>query len=504
MKILSAEQIREADAYTIAHEPVKSVDLMERAAKACVEWITHFYPGTGTTVRVFCGTGNNGGDGLAIARLLSAKKYRVEVMIVRGGGKISGDFRINEERLKKIKGITVREISSKKQLPSAAGEPGIIIDALFGTGLSGPAEGTAAEVIYHINNSKAPVISIDVPSGLFCDKPSLSGSKNIVKATHTLTFELPKMAFMFPENAPFCGSWHVLPISLDKSFIAGAETKTYYTDEKAVRKIYRPRQKFSHKGNYGHALLLSGSYGKMGAAILASRACLRAGAGLLTTHIPRCGYSILQSAVPEAMVTTDSSDNILSDTIKPERYNAIGIGPGTGVEKQTQNMLKLLIQNTDLPLVIDADAINILAENKTWLSFVPANSIYTPHPGEFERLCGQAGDDFERQKIQSAFAVKYGVYVVLKGAHTAIACPDGSSHFNSKGNPGMATAGSGDVLTGIITGLLAQGYSSRDACLLGVYLHGLAGDIAEEKHGVEALLAGDIIEHIGNAFQKLY
>ncbi|MFH1004651.1 MAG: NAD(P)H-hydrate dehydratase [Bacteroidota bacterium] len=518
MKILSSEEIRKSDAYTIEHEPIKSIDLMERAANVCVEWLTAsplsaislMRRSGNETIKIFCGLGNNGGDGLAIARLLSLYKYKVEVFIIRHSEKCSEDFLINEKRLEKIKNVKIDNITSAVQLEkiysnSTFNSQSYIIDAIFGSGLNKPVEGLVAEVIDYINNSGCPVISIDIPSGLFAEDNSKNKKEKIIQATHTLTFQNTKLAFMFPMNENYVGDFSVLNIGLDKSFIASLPSKNYFVTMELAKSIYRLRKKFSHKGTFGHALIVAGSLGKIGACVLASKACLRAGAGLVTVHIPKCGYTILQTTVPEVMVEIDSSDDFISNNIIPEKYNAIGIGPGIGMEKQTRDTLKFLIQNSSIPLVLDADALNILSENKTWLSFLPKNSILTPHHGEFRRLIGNTDNDYERLQMQKDFSIKHKVYVILKGAHSCITCPsdDEEIYFNSTGNSGMATAGSGDVLTGIITGLLAQGYDSKQASILGVFLHGLAGDIAAETISRESLIARDIIYFLGKSFLKL-
>jgi len=510
MKIISSEEIRKADAYTIEYEPVTSINLMERAAIACVKWLASSpvlllkEKGEKSEIKVFCGLGNNGGDGLVISRLLAKKRIKVDVFIIRYSEKCSEDFLINEKRLKKINGVKVHNITSVSQLETLNLKLGTVcIDSLFGTGLNKPVEGLAADVINHINKLKCFVVAIDIPSGLFSEKNSHSEKSAIVCANHTLTFQSPKLAFMFPENGKYIGDFSVLNISLDEEFISSLPSKIYFITEQDARLILKPRNKFSHKGTFGHALIISGSHGKIGACVLVSRACLSSGAGLVTVHIPKFGYEILQTTNPEVMVETDSSDNIISDSIPLDKYNAIGIGPSIGTEKETQNAVKALIQNSKTPLVLDADAINILSDNKTWVSFLPQNSILTPHPGEFKRLVGNADNDYEWLQMQKDFSGKHGVYIVLKGAHTCITCPDGEVYFNSTGNPGMATAGSGDVLTGIITGLFAQGYDSKQASVLGVYLHGLAGDIAAENLSEESLIARNIIEFLGEALKKL-
>lgn len=504
MKILSVDKIREADTYTIQHEPISDIDLMERAATGCFYWLIQNIP-HGKRIKVFCGTGNNGGDGLAISRLLSAKGYPIEVFLVGNTDQLSPSCSINYERVLTLSGIQIRILSEGDQLPFIDACNDIVIDAIFGSGLTRPASGFFAKVIGHLNEKKAVTVSIDVPSGLFCDTSvTVIKKPMVVRADHTLTFSPPKFAFFFQENDKYIGRWHLLDIGILQEFIDRCDAKNFYTDQEDCRKILKPRNTYSHKGTFGHALLFCGSLGKMGAAVLASRGCLRSGPGLVTAHVPRFGSAILQTAVPEAMLDIDSSDDILTEIPDLSRFSSIAVGPGIGLEDQTQRTLKLLIQNSAIPLIFDADAINILGENKTWISFVPKESIFTPHPKEFERLVGKSSDDFDRNNMQMDFSLKHSVYVVLKGAHTAITTPDGKCYFNSTGNPGMATGGSGDVLTGILAGLKAQGYTSLETCLLGVYLHGLAGDRAAGSVGQEAMTAGDITENLGNAFQSLY
>jgi len=501
MKILPVEKIREADVYTIEHEPVASTDLMERAARECYQWLRKRVDSQ-QRVLIFCGTGNNGGDGLVIARLLGQYNLNVEVYVVRFSSKGSEDFQVNHDRLKDCPTVSVTDLTEKSRLPQI-GDKDVVIDAIFGSGLHKPAEGLAAKVIRHINGSKAMVVAIDMPSGLFGDMHTDEKAGPVVKADYTLTFQFPKLAFMFADNDAFAGDWEILDIGLHRDFIEKIEVKNHLVTRQDARGLLKPRTKFSHKGHYGHALLIAGSYGKMGASVMASRACLRSGVGLLHTHTPGKGYQVIQTAVPEAMVTIDPHEEYFTKHPDLAPFHAIAVGPGISFARQTVNALKLLIQDTAVPILFDADAITILGENKTWLPFVPKNSIFTPHPKEFERLVGKARDDFHRNQLQREFCIKYGVYVVLKGAHTCICGPDGVCYFNTTGNPGMATGGTGDVLTGLILGLLAQKYTPRDACILGVYLHGRAGDLAAKRLGVEALMAGDIIDQIGKAFKKL-
>ncbi len=501
MKILGVNQIREADRFTIENEPISSIDLMERAGKNCTKWI-HKKLKKNQGVFVFVGPGNNGGDGLVIARHLVEKDYNVTVVMLLFTENFSNDFSVNLNRLKKQGKAEIFEIRKNEQLPIIKHDS-LIIDAIFGSGLNREVSGFIANAIQHINQSDAIVVSVDIPSGLFADKYSDNKKNAIVHADYTLSLQFPKYSFMFSENEFVIGSLHIIDIGLHLDYISNVKEKALLINIEEAAPLLRSRSKFSHKGTYGHALLIAGSYGKMGAAVLSSKASMRSGLGLLTTHIPKMGVNILQTAVPECMLSIDQNESNISQIPDLATYNCAGIGPGLGTDKQSANALKLLIQETKRPMVIDADALNILSENKTWLSFLPKNTILTPHPKEFERLAGKSNNSADKLEKQKAFAIKHQVIVVLKGAHTCIATPDGKLYFNTTGNPGMATAGSGDVLTGIILGLLAQNYPPVEASILGVYIHGLAGDIAADKKGFEAMIASDIVKYLGNAFAKL-
>ncbi|MCB0678172.1 MAG: NAD(P)H-hydrate dehydratase [Saprospiraceae bacterium] len=500
MKILSAEQIRQLDAYTIEHEPIASIDLMERASRSFAQWFVRACPPQEERpVLVFCGTGNNGGDGLAIARLLAERFYQVEVFHCKISERGSADFQANLSRLVKKRTVPIHTLTAGQSLP-AIPPRSILIDALFGSGLNRPVEGYWAELIEHLNRAQASRVAVDIPSGLFADRAS---SGTVFRADHTLTFELPKLAFLMAENAAAVGRLHVRSIGLHTGFIRQAETEHFLLEEANLRPLLKERGKFDHKGTFGHALLLCGSYGKVGAAILSGKACLRSGAGLLTIHAPRCAYEILQIGFPEAMVSVDPHQYVFTQAGNLQPYRAIGLGPGWGTNRLTAEGLHDLLERVDLPLVIDADALNLLAENPDWLKKLPAQSILCPHPGEFSRLFGPSANQFERLQLQKDKARELNCVLILKGAYSSIALPDGKVYFNSTGNPGMGTAGSGDVLTGLLTGLLAQGYSSCDAALLGVYLHGLSGDLACRDLDQEALLAGDLIRYFGKAFHAL-
>jgi hydroxyethylthiazole kinase-like uncharacterized protein yjeF len=506
MKILSSQQIKQADSFTIENEPISSGNLMERAAQCCTNWIEERFD-KNFSFSIVCGLGNNGGDGLAIARILAQKGLQITVYIIEHSLNKSADFIENETRLKllSLDNITIHYISKSSELKNlfSSFHNHVIIDAIFGIGLNKPTEGLVKECIQLINNTGLPVISIDIPSGLYCDTLNKT-TDTIIQANYTLTFQQPKLSFMFPEAADCIGVFSILNIGLNTDFINRTQSSFYFTTQHDVLSFLKTRPQAAHKGTFGHALIAAGSYGKMGAAVLAAKACMRSGVGLLTVHIPKSGYEILQTALPEAMAVTDSEELYICNQLNQDKYNAIGIGPGIGTNTETQNVLKSLIQNTTVPLIIDADAINILSENKTWLAFLPGNTILTPHPKEFDRIAGSSETSEERLKKQQEFSIKNKCYIVLKGKNTSISCPNGDIHFNSTGNPGMATGGSGDVLTGIITSLVAQNYNALQACILGVYIHGMAGDFAAIELSQESMIASDIINNLSKSFTYLH
>lgn len=507
MKIFSATQIREADAYTIEHEPISSLQLMERAAGAGARWLMrhfdHSHP-----FYIFCGLGNNGGDGLVITRLLRNNGYQATACILHHSNRPSADHTASRQALEQAYPESLYDIRAVAEFPLLP-EGSIIIDAIFGTGLSRPVEGWMTSIIHKLNDlqGRHTVVAIDLPSGMLADASSVH--MPVVHAGHTLSFEVYKLALMLPENAACTGQVHILPIGLHPDYINHTPTRYHVTDAHMMRTIYQPRQPFAHKGTYGHALLIAGSYGKMGAAVLSARACLHSGVGLLTCHVPLCGYQIIQVSAPSAMCITDPEETYSSHfhkglTVGGGRpYKTIGIGPGLGTVAGTAKALEQLLAQYRQPMVIDADALNIIAGYPFLLQRIPPGSLLTPHPKEFERIFGSSGHDFERLELLSQKAVQLHLYILLKGRYTAIACPDGSIYFNSTGNPGMATGGSGDVLTGVLTAMLAQGYTPKAAVLLGTYLHGLAGDIAAARMSQEAMTAESIIDCLGPAFLQL-
>ncbi len=503
MKILRAEQIRAIDAYTIEHEPVLSIELMERAALACFKALEGKLSKS-EPISVFCGMGNNGGDGLVLTRLLNQKGFTAFAYLIKHSEKTSKDNQINQKHLNASFPKHLLEVNTAADLNKLPKENfKVIIDALLGTGLNKAPEGLLADAIDFINTfSSASVYSIDVPSGLNCDEPSIQNT-HIIKAKCVLSFQFPKLGFLMAENADYVKSFELLDIGLHPDAIAQHTTSYHYISRDLISALLKHRTKFSHKGSFGHGLLLAGSRGKSGAALIAAKACMKSGAGLLTVHSTKATLNALLQHLPEAMSSADSNPEYISETHHPEKFDAIALGPGVGVQEDTQRVLKKILQYATGGLIIDADGLNILSENKTWLNFLPPNSILTPHVKEFDRLSTSHTSDFERLRTVRKFAAQYRCIVVLKSAHTAIAMPDGTVFFNSTGNPGLAKAGSGDGLTGILLGLLCRTYTPAQAALIGVYLHGLAADSCAKKMSLESILISDVIEELPSVFLEL-
>ncbi|UYZ58660.1 NAD(P)H-hydrate dehydratase [Hymenobacter latericus] len=499
MKLLTAAQTREADAATIREEGIASAELMERAAAAFVGWLhARLSPAADTQVLVLCGPGNNGGDGLAAARLLHQQGYQVQVGLLPAE-QHSADWELNRGRLPVE--LHVAEWQPE-QFPTISPHT-VVVDALFGTGLSRPLAGAAGALVQHLNSAGARVVSIDLPSGLLADASQPAGSP-VVRARHTVSFELPKLALLLPQNAEFVGQWHAVPIGLSPRYLAEVQADMHLVDAALLAGCLPARPTFAHKGTFGHALLLAGSRGKVGAAVLAAQACLRGGVGLLTVAAPAAGYAVLQSTVPEAMCLTDDCKTHLTNLPELKPYAAVGMGPGIDQADDTRAVLEELLCTAKVPLVLDADALNLLGANRSLLDLLPPGTILTPHPKEFERLTEPAHNDYHRLELLRTFARQYRCYVLLKGAYSCLATPEGHLYFNTTGNPGMATGGSGDVLTGLLTALRAdKRLSALDAALLGVYAHGRAADLAVADTGQAGLIAGDLPRYIGRALQAL-
>jgi NAD(P)H-hydrate epimerase len=501
MKIFSREQISYIDKQTRILEPISEVDLMERASKALAEWLIAHCPAS-SKFALIAGSGNNGGDALAVACMLASKNIAVDVYLPELGGKRSEANQINLERLQGRANIPLIKLAVQTGFPDLS-KYNLLVDGLYGSGLNRPLDGFVCAVIDWMNQSGVETVSIDLPSGLMCDE-NIENYGAMVRATQTLTLGSPKLALFFSENAPWFGNWEIVQFGLSEIAIEETKTNYHWMVQSDVIPILKRRNRFAHKGSYGHGLLLSGSKGKFGAAQLAARGALRAGLGLLTVHVPQSAAFAIQIALPEAMSSIDPGDEYTTELPDLGRYSAIAAGPGLGTEIMTQAVIFRLIQEAKVPLVLDADALNILAENPEWIKQLPEETILTPHPVEFDRLSGiVVKTEEERLQMATHFAFSYRVILVLKGAFTRIIFPDGTVWFNSTGNPGMATGGSGDVLTGIILGLLCQGYSAGEAAMLGVFLHGRSADLRVKASSQESLIASEIADYLGDAFASL-
>ena len=503
MKIFTSTQIRELDRYTMEHEPIRSIDLMERAAKALTAAIMEQWS-IRTPVVVFAGPGNNGGDALAVARMLAEKDYQVKVFLFNISNHLSEDCITNRQRVKdskKIKEFT--EVTTQFDPPILEANM-LVVDGLFGSGLNKPLAGGFASLVKYINQSPSTIVSIDMPSGLMTEDNTYNISANIIRADLTLTLQLKKLAFMLADNQQFIGKLRILDIRLNQDFIKQTDTAYSILEENDIRTKLKGRDDFAHKGTMGNALIIAGKYGMSGAAILATQACLRSGVGKVTVHVPKKNYNIMQISVPEAILQLDHEETYFSGAVDAEDFDAVGIGPGIGQHENTAIALITQLRRSQCPIVVDADGLNILANHRAWLQQLPKDIIMTPHPKEFDRIAGTScNGDYERLNKASELAQNLQIYILLKGHYSALCTPTGKVIFNSTGNSGMATAGSGDVLTGIITALLARGYHPSDASTVGMYLHGLAGDLAAKEVGKESLIASDIIRHLPQAFMRL-
>ncbi len=503
MKIFATKDIRDIDAATVEQEGISSYDLMERASCALTKEIERRWTDKETRFVVFAGSGNNGGDALAVARMLLDNGRRVEAYLFNIGGSLSPDCEMNRDLLVELHPDKLTEVT-KQFNPLALTADDVVVDGLFGSGLNRPLDGGFASVARYINGSKAQVVSIDIPSGLMGEDNTRNNPDNIVRADVTLSLQLPKLAFLFPENERYFGSWTLVDIGLSRDAINSKPSCFEMADEEDMSWMLKVRGRFDHKGMFGRALLIAGQQGMAGASVLAARACMKSGAGLLTVHVPKCNNVIVQSAVPEAMTDIDADDTHFAHVPQDiTGYNAIGIGPGMGQGVDTRAALYELINAVKVPMVLDADALNLIGQNHSYLQRLPHGSIITPHPGEMDRLVGRCVNSYERLMKARELAQKCDVYVVLKGAYTAVVSPDGTCWFNSTGNPGMATGGSGDVLTGVILALLAQGYDAETAAKLAVYAHGLAGDVAARVNGETGMTAGDIVNYLPKVWKTL-
>lgn len=497
MKIFTAEQIRRWDSFTISQEPVSSIQLMERASETLAGWISENCKNH-KKIAIFCGTGNNGGDGLAVARILYTKGFDVDIFIKNIRGKLSDQASVNLKRLRDFSGISIREFKEAEHYNFDART--IVIDALFGTGLSRPLEGIYTELVELLNEQDCIKIAVDIPSGLPADN-IFEDHPVIFQAHYTLSFQSWKKSFLHPETGPYAGTVIILDIGLHTGYLETEKTEDFTVDDKLIDRIFKPRKGFSHKGTYGKVTIAGGSYGKIGAAVLATKSALKVGAGLTFTLAPACGYEILQISCPEAMFIESGTRFI--ENFKSEDHTVYGIGPGLGTHAETEKGLLDFLKEYTHPVVLDADALNILSKDSKNLKLIPQLSVITPHPKEFERLFGSTENSFERLALAREKAAEFNVYIVLKDHHTQIVTPEGNVFYNVTGNAGLAKGGSGDILTGILTSLIAQGYTQEEACILGVWLHGRAADLAAEKYSKESMLPTDVINEFGAVFEEL-
>jgi NAD(P)H-hydrate epimerase len=497
MKLFKSNQISEIDKFTIENEPIASIDLMERAATVIFKEIVSEYDKS-YEFCVIVGPGNNGGDGLVIARLLKSNSYNVEIYVSRFAKSISTDCNINLQRLKDIDDSVVHEIENASDLEIP--ENTIIIDAIFGSGLTRETGGEFKQVIDKINHSKNTVLAIDIPSGLF-GEDNTENNGSIVKADITYAIEFPSISMMFPENYPYYGDIRIVSIGLSSESIIKVSSDYFVTDNNFVSSNFRKRERFDHKGNFGHLLLIAGSYGKAGASVLATKAAVKTGVGLVTAHLPVKLIEIMQISVPEAMISIDKHEEYCSGIDILSKFNAIGIGPGLDTKNVSKKLLLQVFEEAKEPVVLDADALNILAGIMDFADLLKPGTVLTPHPKEFERLFGKFENSWKKVEFMKKISIGKSIIIVLKGGITTISLPDGRIFFNTLGNPGMATGGSGDVLTGIIGSLLAQGYSSENAAIMGVYFHSIAGDFAKQKHTEMSLCASDIMDSLEDAFK---
>lgn len=492
--------MKEVDAYTIEHEPITSIDLMERASTALAEKIKERW-NTSTPIKVFAGPGNNGGDALAIARILSQSGYAVTTFLFNTSGALSADCETNKNRLKECNDIVFTEITTTFNPPPLS-EEDLVIDGLFGTGMSRPINGGFASVVKYINASPAKVVAIDVPSGLMCEDNTYNVMNHIIKADYTYTFQNPKLAYFFADNAQYTGEWEIIDIGLVDPEDERTQTSFFFTEKQDIAKLLKKRSRFAHKGTAGHASLIAGRNGMAGAAILAARACLRSGVGKLTIKTQEDNRQILQISVPEAILDIDFT-NIFNDTFNANEFDAMAIGPAIGTDKVTAQAFIEQLRLTQSPIIIDADGLNILGGHRGWIQQLPKKCVLTPHKKELFGLISTTRNCYEELKKTIDLAMRQTIYIVIKGAYSAVVTPEGKVFFNSTGNPGMATAGSGDVLTGVILALMAQDYNIESAVKIGVYIHGLAGDIAAETKGIEGLIASDIVEALPQAWVRI-
>jgi len=498
LPLLTSSQIREADAYTIAREPIASIDLVERASKSFVAWFLNHFPDKSQAIAIYCGTGNNGGDGLAIARILHDHQYKsLDIKIARFSEKATDDFNVNLSRIEKT-AIPLTEIKPVENFPDENCE--VIIDALLGTGLNKPLDGDYKRLVSHINSLHKTVVAVDVPTGLFSDGEIPDGV-TALNASLVITFQQPKINFLLPESAPFIKCWEAVNIGIDEKFLLSLNSPYQAVEEKDIRRMLKPRHRFTNKGTYGHTLIVAGQAETMGAALLSASACVYTGSGLTTACVPQSGLTALNSYMPEIMAIVRSGAEL--PQIKWHNFSAVGIGPGLGKDELAVAVLTDILTNYKKPVVIDADALNILSVHRELWRSMPENSILTPHMKEFDRLFGDHQNWWQRIQTGIQRAQEHFIYILLKNDYTIIITPQGKVYFNTTSNPAMASGGMGDILTGMITSLLAQSYTPEEACIIGAYLHGKAGDELALPNRLNVVLPSQVAARIPAAMAKL-
>lgn len=501
MKIFSSEALKQLRTTTCERQNISTIDLIEREGSVVSsEIISRFLPSQ--RIVVMAGPDNNGAVALAAARMLFEQGYKKVEIFLFSIGKLSHDCDEERKKLLPIDGLDFTEVT-KEFVPPYLGESDVLLDGLFGIELSEPMRGGFVAVARYINESGAFVISIDIPSGLLGEWNQHVMKRDVIHANVTLTFQLPRLSFFFPENAEILGDWKLMDIDLDIAKIKDMESDYRLMEARNVRPLIKPRPPYTSKRDYGSALFFAGSTGMVGAAVMTSRSSLRSGAGLATVHGPRAALNIVQTAAPEVMFEPDRNEHVITEMPLHYTHQAVCAGPGIGTHDRTVDALEGLLKQSPSNLVLDADALNCIAKRPALLSMLPPRTIITPHVGEFDRLFGNHDNSEMRLQTALEMARQYNLVIVLKGHHTMVVGATGRVSINSTGNPGMATAGAGDVLAGVITAFLAQGYSPDLAAKIGVYIHGLAGDMAAEDLGEFGVMASDIANRVGRAIKRV-
>lgn len=508
MKIFTSEDIRTIIAKSLEADGSTVAELAEKVAEGVAADILARWRPTKRTF-VFAGPGLNGAYGLATARKLAEAGFSPEVFLFNIRGKmLSPDCKRLRDEVEKVPGLTLTEVVNTfdpPQLPSSA----LVVDALFGVENHQPLAGGFVSLVRYINESRTTVVSIDLPSGLFSDWNPNGVNRDIIHANTTVAVGFPHLCFLMDENAELVGQWKVLDVGFDEGVVREMPTKFHLVERADIKRVLRPRSEFCNKNDLGHALLIAGSYGMVGAATLAARGALRSGAGKVSVYSASCAYSPLQTSVPEAMFIGDKG-KFMVGAINPATFPqsakgnlAVAIGPGLGTNDATAAAVESFIKSWDKPMVVDADALNIIAMKRDLLNHLPLLSVLTPHDGEFDRLF-DAQFNHERRILKAIeMSAAYNILILLKGRYSALVRPDGKVFFNFSGNPGMATGGSGDVLTGVIAGFMAQGLKPEVASIVAAFVHGEAGDLAAEEQGEYGMTSGDIASKIGIAIKNI-